>query len=85
VRVGDRLGHHIIGAQRAHQRHALRGCEHQIKAVHPALPERPAVRTVRCDAVIEPAGHRLGVGFSPGPLNIAQPDQTGDGAGVASE
>ena len=59
VGVGDRLGQHIvIAAQRPHERHALGCAERQIEAVHTALPEGAPLRTVGCDAVVEPAGHQ---------------------------
>ena len=85
VRVGDRLGHHIIGAQRPNQRDALGCAERQIEAVHTALTECAPVRTVGCDPVVEPARHQPRVGVSPGALGVGQTDQRRDGAGVAGQ
>ena len=65
VGVGDRLGQHIvIAAQGPHERDALGCAERQIEAVHTALPERAPPRAVGRDAVVEPAGHQLGVGLT---------------------
>ena len=46
VRVGDRLGDHIIGRSARTQRDALGCAERQIESVHTALTERASVRTV---------------------------------------
>ena len=44
--------------------------ERQIEAVHTTLPERAPMCTVWRDSVVEPPGHHLCVGFSPGTLNV---------------
>jgi hypothetical protein len=53
--------------------------------VHTALTECAAMRTVRGDAVVEPARHHFRISGSAGALAIGQADQLGDGVGVAGQ
>ena len=85
VGVGDRLGDHAISAQCPNQRHTLGRAERQIEPVHTTQPESPPLRTVGSDAVVEPAGHQLGIGLTPHPLGVGEAHQRGDGVGVAGQ
>jgi hypothetical protein len=85
VRVGDRLGHHVIGAQCPDERHTLGCAERQVEPVHAALPEGAPLRTDGSDAVVEPAGHQFRISLSAGALHIGQAHQSADGVGVAGQ
>ncbi|SLI29595.1 Uncharacterised protein [Mycobacteroides abscessus subsp. abscessus] len=62
VRICDRFTGHVV-AQTAHQRHALRGAERQVIAVHGGpLSERPATRAARRFPVVQPPRHRIQIG-----------------------
>ena len=65
VRICDRFTGHVV-AQTTHQRHALRGAERQVIAVHRRpLSERPTTGSARRFPVVQPPRHRIQIGVLP--------------------
>jgi hypothetical protein len=81
VGFGDDLVVEVVG-QRPQQRHAFRGGEREVKAVHGSRAERPPAGPVEGDTVVEPRGDRFPFGKAAGNRGITQAGQLGHPAGV---
>ncbi|SLI00432.1 Uncharacterised protein [Mycobacteroides abscessus subsp. massiliense] len=77
VRIRDRFNGHVV-AQTTHQRHAFRGTERQVIAVHTGpLLERPTTGSARRFPVVQPTRHGVQIGVLTGAAGARQTPRRG--------